>query len=333
MSFVFYDVPLAGDGLLHPAVAEDYPTPPNWGVHGDLSAARRRMGVPWGQDLTPPGAVQWEQRPAAGSLPPLRLYRAADAPERAPCLLFFHGGGFYGGSTAAVHHPCLYLAWRLGGVVVNVDYPLAPEHPYPQALEVCAAVLERVRGEAERWGVDPGAVSLAGDSAGGNLALCLALRTLDRGEPAPAALGLIYPVLQVGEPLAPETEYDADSFAVPPGHPQAAIALGLARTIADVREEMEGLYLAGGAGAVRYRSPLLEPLPRTLPPVFLAAAEFDSLRREDERFARRLEGEGFSGEYRLYRGVPHAFMDALGRYPQAEDCLAALAAFLQRAIS
>ena len=78
---------------------------PQTGASGDLSAARRRMGVPWGQDLTPPGAVQWEQRPAAGSLPPLRLYRAADAPERAPCLLFFHGGGFYGGSTAAVHHP------------------------------------------------------------------------------------------------------------------------------------------------------------------------------------------------------------------------------------
>jgi acetyl esterase len=328
MSFCFYDLPLAGDDLIHPAVAEDYPLPPDWGVHGDLAAARVRMDASWGRDLTPPGAVSWEQRPAAGGLPPLRLYRAANAPERAPCLLFFHGGGFYGGSAAAVHHPCLYLAWRLGGMVVSVDYPLAPERPYPQALEACAAVLDRVQSEAASWGADGAAIRLAGDSAGGNLALCLALRTLDRGEPAPAALGLLYPVLQVGDPLPPEAQYDPDYFAVPPEHPQAAVALGLTRTIADVREEMEGLYLDGGAGAARYRSPLLEQLPQNLPPVFLAAAEFDSLRRENELFARRLRREGFSGEYRLYRGVPHAFMDALGRYPQAEDCLAALADFL-----
>ena len=190
--------PWPGAALLHPAVAEDYPTPPNWGVRGNLSAARRRMDVPWGRDLTPPGGgamgtaprrrqpaapapLPGRGRPGAGALPP-----------------FLPRGRLLRGQHRCGTPPCLYLAWRLGGVVVNVDYPLAPEHPYPRPWRACAAVLERVRGEAERWGVDPGAVSLAGDSAGGNLALCLALRTLDRGEPAPAALGLIYPVLQVG---------------------------------------------------------------------------------------------------------------------------------------
>src|SRR5687768_11161923 len=109
--------------------------------------------------------------------------RPVDVADDAPVLIYLHGGGFRMASALAYRAYGSHLAKRLGGRVILVDYRLAPEHPYPAALDDTYA--------AFRWlidsGTDPGRIAVAGDSAGGGLAASLVLRTLPGG-PSPAAV-------------------------------------------------------------------------------------------------------------------------------------------------
>jgi len=108
-------------------------------------------------------------------------------------ILYFHGGGFIA-SARAVHEPLLAALGRAAGARgLMVDYRLAPEHPFPAALEDCYAAWNYVLSS----GIDPGRVVIAGDSAGGNLAVVTAMRARDEGLPLPAALVLMSPVLDL----------------------------------------------------------------------------------------------------------------------------------------
>jgi acetyl esterase/lipase len=110
-----------------------------------------------------------------------------------PVILYLHGGGFVAASHA-LHEPMLAAICReCGGRGLMVDYRLAPEHPFPAALDDCFAAWEFLLSS----GVDPGRIAIAGDSAGGNLAVNTAIRARDDGLPQPAALVLLSPLLDL----------------------------------------------------------------------------------------------------------------------------------------
>src|SRR5690606_687197 len=115
--------------------------------------------------------------------------------ERPSCaLLWVHGGGMVAGAPEMDHDLCSLVADGAGVLVVSVAYRLAPEHPFPAALDDCATALGWLRAAAEELGVDPGRVAVGGASAGGGIAAALAQRAHDAGRP-PAFQLLVYPVL------------------------------------------------------------------------------------------------------------------------------------------
>ena len=129
---------------------------------------------------------------AAGSIP-VRVY-GPDAPAPRPVLVYFHGGGWVVGDLDTVDSPLRALANRSGATIVSVDYRLAPEHPYPAALEDCFAATEWAAAHAGDIGGARGRVAIGGDSAGGNLALAVALAARAGGAPDIGYQVLLYPV-------------------------------------------------------------------------------------------------------------------------------------------
>lgn len=138
-------------------------------------------------------------RSGEGPPVPLRLYRGGAAPESglSPCLLFLHGGGWVLGGLETHDSLCRQLAHHLGACVLAVDYRLAPEHPYPAALEDGLAALRWLAAEAGALGIDRTRIAVGGDSAGGNLAAVLALMARDGDAPAVAFQMLLYPAVDL----------------------------------------------------------------------------------------------------------------------------------------
>jgi len=129
---------------------------------------------------------------------PLRLYRpeTADGSDAGdlPALVFYHGGGWVLGTLDSADDICRELAARVGCVVASVDYRLAPEHPFPAALEDASAAAEWVRTHARSFGADPEQIGVAGTSAGGNLAAATALHAESRDRDPFACQVLLYPI-------------------------------------------------------------------------------------------------------------------------------------------
>ncbi|MEL0211841.1 MAG: alpha/beta hydrolase fold domain-containing protein, partial [Novosphingobium sp.] len=123
----------------------------------------------------------------------MRLYNAPDGGAR-PAIVFVHGGGFVLGNLESHDAMCRALANGSGAVVIAADYALAPEHPFPRPLHDVIDVLAWVRREGAVHGIDAGRLAVAGDSAGAQIALAVAMEEL-RGGRAIAYVGLLYPLV------------------------------------------------------------------------------------------------------------------------------------------
>lgn len=242
----------------------------------------------------PLGAVEDLVIPGAGGA---RLYTPRGAGPF-PTALFFHGGGWVVGSLATHDQVCRSLASRSGWAVAAVDYPLAPESPFPAALDAAGAALEW----AERRG---GPVAAVGDSAGGTLAAALALRARGRL----ALQVLIYPVT--------DASWDTPSYH--------EFAQGYGLTRSNMIWFWETYLGASGRADDPSVSPLRAPDLRGLPPCFVATAEFDVLRDEGERYASRLRESGVPARCVRYRGLNHGFIRMGAVYPQADRALTDIA--------
>ena len=196
------------------------------GVHPDVAAliaAGKAAGSPPFEAMTPqearsfyaarrellqlpPDAVSEKRdltvRGPAGPVP-LRLYRPAGVSpaDVLPCLVFIHGGGWVFGSLESHDGLCCRLANGSGACVIAVDYRLAPEHPFPAAVEDCATAYAAIAADATDLRIDPARIAVGGDSAGGNLAAVLALMARDGALPRPVCQVLIYPVVDLGRTL------------------------------------------------------------------------------------------------------------------------------------
>lgn len=123
------------------------------------------------------------------------VYRPVDLDSPAGALLWVHGGGFVMGDAVSYHELCSRFARDLGAVVASVNYRLAPEHPFPAALDDCWSALRWLHEHADELGVDAGRVAVGGDSAGGGLAAALAQLATDQAVAPVAFQVLVYPML------------------------------------------------------------------------------------------------------------------------------------------
>jgi acetyl esterase/lipase len=217
---------------------------------------------------------------------PVRIYRPVGPGADGACIVHVHGGGMVVGSVRTDHAACTELCARHRAVVISVDYRLAPEHPYPAAVDDVSAVLRHVHAGGVD-GVDPELVVLRGESAGGGLALGAALRARDRGEALPAALVAIYPMVD-------------DRNETPSS--QAVDDVGVWDRAHNI--EAWSLYL-GGREADAYAAPARADRLDGLPPLYLDVGTCDLFHDEVVDLAERVEREGGVVELHVWEGAFH----------------------------
>jgi acetyl esterase/lipase len=225
---------------------------------------------------------------------PVRIYApiARDAGP-APALVFFHGGAFVLGDRYTEELRCLRYAAEVPCVVVSVDYRLAPEHPYPAAVDDCVAGLEWAFSHAPELDIDPGRIGVGGSSAGGALAASVALRARDSGGPPLVFQLLNYPVID-------------DRMDTPSMRAFDATPMWTSGATADMWVH----YLGdpSGRGAVSpYAAPGRAADLSGLPPTYVLTAELDPLRDEGIDYARRLMEAGVPTELHTVAGACHGF--------------------------
>jgi acetyl esterase len=238
-----------------------------------------------------------------------RLYR--DDGDDRPVLVYAHGGGWVMGDLDTHDGLCRHLAARTGWAVLAVDYRLAPEFPYPAALDDVGRVLAWLRHTgAVTHGLDGGRIALGGDSVGGHLAAVSARRARDAGDPV-AAQVLICPVVE------PTMAYpDLDGYGLD-------------------RDEMRFFWDAVAPAGVDRTHPDLDPLRADLAglaPALIITAELDVLCAEGERYAARLLDAGVPVICTRYQGLNHNFVRKLALFDAAHVALAQIAAALERLV-
>ena len=237
----------------------------------------------------------------------VRAYRPVSG-EVLPALVYFHGGGWTIGDLDTHDVLCRQLANGAHCAVFSVDYRLAPEAPFPAAVEDCLAATRHVFSNAEKLKVNPSQVAVGGDSAGGNLAAVVALH---RQRPLAFQL-LIYP--------ATDQHCNTDS------HRRNGEGYLLTR---EAIEFFRRCYLLEKEHWADWRaSPLLAASHAGLPPAFVLTAGYDPLRDEGREYAERLARAGVEVAYRDYSDMVHGFVLFGGVLDTANtalaDCCAAL---------
>jgi acetyl esterase len=253
---------------------------------------------------------------------PVRLYRDGGTGP-APVILFAHGGGWVMGDLDTHDGLCRHLVAVSGWAVLAVEYRLAPEHPYPAAVDDMCHALDWLRGgyaravggaqaaapsrAADRYGLDPHRVAVAGDSAGGQLAAVVARRARDSGSGLAAQI-LICPVLDPATDYPPLDQYGLD------------------------RDEMGFFWNAYAPPPVDRTVPDLNPIGTDLaglPPAVVITAELDVLRDEGERYAAGLLRAGVPVVAVRYQGLVHNSVRKLAMFDAAHAALAKIAATLR----
>lgn len=261
----------------------------------------------------PPEPVeQTAEREARGIR--VKVWRGHDAPhDAAPALLYLHGGGFVIGAPETHEDICRILANAAGAVVVSPDYRLAPEHPFPAAIEDCAAALMWMQEEAASLGIDATRILVAGDSAGGNLAAVIALLARDRQVPAVLGQVLIYPVA--------DQQQTSDSYR------RYATDFGLS---AEAMRWFRDHYVPDENSRTDWRaSPLLVPSLQGVAPAFVVLAGHDVLFDEGLAYAKRLEAEA-TAHCHIWPGQIHGFVSMGRAIPEVREALDAILAAWRR---
>jgi len=226
-----------------------------------------------------------------------RHYAPPERSERRPLLVFLHGGGFVLGDLETHDPACRLLCRHAGLHVLSVDYRLAPEHPFPAALEDSIAAFAWAHAHAHELGADPARIAVGGDSAGGNLSAALSQLAVREGTPAPALQLLLYPAVDRTVSRA-SMERFAEGFFL---------------TRADIAWFHNHYTSASG---VDHSDPRLSPLKSRelsgLPPALVITAGFDPLRDEGEAYAAALQAAGTPVTLRRFDGLVHGFANMTG---------------------
>lgn len=236
-----------------------------------------------------------------------------------PVLVYLHGGGWVCGSPKT-HRKLAHRFAEAGYLVFNVDYRLAPEHPFPTPFEDCLAALRWAQREAARFGGDATRLAVGGDSAGANLSAAVAAALA--GDPArPKAALLIYGVFDFGmlgeASLVPEGPLAAD--------PRVA-AIGR-----EIVEMMVGAYLGSAGRDALLRDPRVSPLAAAakLPPSHVVVGSADPLAVQAEVLVKALAAAGVPHEHHVDAGMPHGYAQ-MEFLPAARPAIERMVEFLRR---
>lgn len=254
----------------------------------------------------PPRNVSFEAASSAGVPGEMVFVRGSGADL--PVALYLHGGGYTTGSPRTHRALTGHLAARCPARVFVADYRLAPEHPFPAGLDDTVAAY---RGLLDQ-GVEPGNTVIAGDSAGGGLAVAAALRLRDLGQPLPGALVLFSPLADLTRPYP----------AVPP---RGEVML----TPAWLRECARS-YVATGDPADPLVSPVNADL-RGLPPTLIQVGSDELLLPDSQRLYERLRSAGVRAELHEFHRRWHVFQVSAGMLADADRALDGVARFVRPA--
>ncbi len=283
--------------------------PKIWELPPPAARAAMRTRLLQGKEA-PIGKSEDRKIPGLAGEMAVRIYTPLDAKaDVLPGLVFFHGGGFVIGDLETHDDLCRCLANQSGCRVVSVDYRLAPEHPFPAAVDDCYAATKYVADHPAEFGIR-GPIAVGGDSAGGNLAAVVAMLAKTQG-PAIAFQLLIYPVTQLGGPDMPSMEENAKGYFLE-------------------RESMQWFTRMYCPDPALHGDPRLSPLRASdvsgLPPAYVVTAGFDPLRDEGKAYADKLDAAGVPVTYVNYPGMIHGFFSLRGVIPKAREAIAAAAA-------
>jgi acetyl esterase len=249
--------------------------------------------------VPPPPVASVEDGHVKGAAGPLaaRVYRMSR--EKAPTVVFFHGGGWVAGDLETHDRQARWLAIETGAVVVSVDYRRPPEVRFPGAFDDAFAAVRDIFARIAEFGGDRDRVGVAGDSAGGNLAAATAIACRDAGLPLAGQL-LVYPATDAFGNYA-----DATENARYPSRSENAEGYFLSRA---VMEWFAGHYLADRSHGSDWRvSPLRAKNLAGVAPAIVTTAWFDPLRDEGVAYAAALQAAGVEARHHPGLGLIHGY--------------------------
>ncbi|SMF89922.1 acetyl esterase [Paenibacillus uliginis N3/975] len=242
----------------------------------------------------------------------LRIYRPQDE-SNLPVMIYFHGGCFVSGDLETHDRQMRQLANQGRCLVVAVHYRLAPEHRYPAAHDDAVKAIRIVKEQASAWGGNPDKLTLAGDSAGGHIALVASLRLKSEGLSWIQRLILIYPMLDANGSSKSYDQYGDDYIVT--------------------RDMLLSGFEAYFEGNTTPEHPEASPLYRDdlagLPDTYILTAEFDPLVDEGEELYRRLLKAGVNAQCQRYLGVNHGFFQLGGISPAGRKAIGDVAALMR----
>jgi acetyl esterase len=237
-----------------------------------------------------------------------------DVPADPAILMYFHGGGYVKGGLDETDAFCRRLAKSTGRVVASVEYRLAPEHPFPAALDDAYAATSWAFEHAAQLGATRASFAVSGESAGGNLAAVVCLLAKSRQEPTIAHQILLQPVTDFTL-SRPSIDLPATECLVPRDD-----LAWYYRTYCGADQDPRDLRV----------SPLWAEDVSGLPRALIIAAEYDTLRDEAAAYAEKLRSAGVEVTYSCYAGMIHGFTGMGGLVKEAQQAIDDIARFLGR---
>lgn len=273
-----------------------------------LSVAERRRSLEqllsFGGPGRPVASVTERTIAGPGGALRLRIYTPAGAPDGQPlpALVYFHGGGFVAGTLDTHDGICRSLTAACNCLLLSVDYRLAPEHPFPAAVEDAVAATGWIAAHAAELGIDVRRLGVCGDSAGATLAAVACQPQASGGQPLRCQV-LICPIM----------DYAGESES------RRTLARGYLVDQETLEHDLR-YYLPAGVGRADPRvSPLRATELRGLPPACVHTAEYDPLRDEGAAYAARLGEAGVASTYRCHPGMIHLFYGLGAVIPYADS--------------
>lgn len=245
-----------------------------------------------------------DQVPGADGLLPVRIYRPVSHDDDLPVVVHFHGGGWVLRNLEVGDWLCSRVAKGAQVMVVSVDYRLAPQHPFPAAVEDAIAATTWLASHAANLGGDRTRMAVMGDSAGANLAAVVALTARDIGRPDLRLQVLLYPPTDLTG-ASPSLTEDPGALILTP--------LG--------RDMFRSLYLGAADPADPRASPLLADDHAGLPPTLIQVGDQDPLRDDASRYAAALRAAGVEVRGTIYLDAVHGFLSFPGVVPAARQAL------------
>lgn len=250
---------------------------------------------------------------------PVRIYSSEKCRKGCQCLYYMHGGGFIGGGPDPYDEALKFFVEKFHMVVVSVDYRLMPENPYPIPFTDCYRVLLWIHENADMLGIHKEQVFVSGDSAGGTLAQYCSTRS--KGTNLVRGQLLLYAALNIYRIQDEYYRLDGKNYTYEPS--QKRIARGVVRLL-EMTAPPEDMGFPGPDG---YCNPYTFDAAGN-PPTFISVGAFDFLKNDNIAWAHKLQDAGVEVKVVVYNGMGHGYLNAVGHFPQAEDLLDEMGAFI-----